>query len=55
MNFLQGMEYRSFGRRVSLSIGVPFGEPGDGVRLEGTVRDSGRTPEIEYVSLRELC
>ena len=34
----------------------PVGEPGEGIRLEGTVRDSGRrAPEMEHLSLRELC
>jgi len=42
-------------------MGVSFrrgsaGEPGEGVHLQGTVRDSGRrAPEIEHHSLRELC
>jgi len=34
----------------------PVGEPGEGVHLQGTVRDSGRrAPEMEHLSLRELC
>ena len=34
----------------------PTGEPGEGVRLQGTVRDSGRmAPEMEHLSLWELC
>jgi hypothetical protein len=32
------------------------GELGEGVRLQGTVRDIGRrAPEMEHLSLRELC
>ena len=32
------------------------GEPGEGVCLQGTVRDSGkRAPEMEHLSLWELC
>ena len=35
---------------------VPVGEPGEGVRLQGTVRDSGRrASDTEHLSLRELC
>jgi len=34
----------------------PFGEPGKGVHLQGTVRDSRRrAPEMEHLSLQELC
>ena len=34
----------------------PVGEPGEGVRLQRTVRDSGRrAPEMELLSLQELC
>jgi len=34
----------------------PIGEPGQGVHLQGTVRDSGRRAlEMEHFSLRELC
>jgi hypothetical protein len=34
----------------------PIEEPGEGVHLQGTVRDSGsRAPEMEHLSLRELC
>jgi hypothetical protein len=34
----------------------PVGEPREGVYLQGTVRDSGRrTPEMEHLSLGELC
>jgi len=34
----------------------PVGEPGEGVRLQGTVRDSGkRAPEMEHLFLWELC
>jgi hypothetical protein len=40
---------------VSLGRG-PAGEPGKGVHLQGTVRDSGRrAPEMEHLSLWELC
>jgi hypothetical protein len=40
---------------VSLCRG-PVGEPGEGVRLQGNVRDSGRrAPEMEHLSLQELC
>jgi hypothetical protein len=32
------------------------GEPGEGVRLQGTVKDNGRrAPEMEHPSLLELC
>ena len=57
MNF-QGMGCRSSVDRclsVCLLRGPVVG-PGEGIRLQGTVRDSGRrTPEIEHLSLRELC
>jgi len=54
MNF-QGMGRRRFCSQVSLCRG-PIGEPGEGVRLQGTVRDSGRrAPEIEHASLWERC
>jgi len=54
MNF-QVVGCRRFCRRVSLCRG-PVGEPGEGVRVQGTVRDSGRrAPETEHLSLRELC
>ena len=34
----------------------PVGELGEGVRLQGTVRDSGmRAPEMEHLSFWELC
>ena len=34
----------------------PVGEPREGVRLQGTVRGSGRrAPEMEHLYLRELC
>jgi len=34
----------------------PVEEPGEGVRLQRTVRDSGRRAlEMDYFSLRELC
>jgi hypothetical protein len=34
----------------------PVGEPGEGVCLQGTVRDSGRRAlEMEHLSLRVLC
>jgi len=34
----------------------PIGEPGEGVHLQGTVRDSGmRALEMEHLSLWELC
>jgi hypothetical protein len=34
----------------------PIGEPGEGVHLQGTVRNSGRrAPEMEHLSLWELC
>jgi hypothetical protein len=34
----------------------PVGEPGEGVHLQGTMRDRGRkAPEMEQLSLRELC
>jgi hypothetical protein len=34
----------------------PVGEPGERVRLQGTVRDNGRrAPEMEHLSLWELC
>jgi len=40
---------------VSLCRG-PVGEPEEGVRLQGTVIDSGRrAPEMEYLSLQQLC
>ena len=40
---------------VSLHTG-PVGEPAEEVRLQGTVRDSGRrAPEMEHLSLRKLC
>jgi len=40
---------------VSLGRG-PVEEPGEGVRLQGTVRHSGRrAPEMEHLSLWELC
>jgi hypothetical protein len=39
---------------VSLHTG-PTGEPGEGVRLQGTVSDSVRRAlEMEHLSLREL-
>ena len=35
---------------------IPVGEPRERVHLQGTVRDSGRrTPEMEHLSLGELC
>ena len=40
---------------VSLRRG-PVGEPGEGVRLQGIMRDSGRSaPEMEHLSLWEPC
>jgi hypothetical protein len=34
----------------------PVGEPGKGVRLQGTMRDSGRRSlEMEHLCLQELC
>ena len=34
----------------------PVGEHGEGVHLQGTVRDSGRrAPGMEHLSIRELC
>jgi hypothetical protein len=40
---------------VSLCRG-PTGEAGEGVHLQGTVRDSGRrAPEMEHLCLQELC
>ena len=34
----------------------PVGEHGEGVRLQGTVRGSGRrAPEMDLLCLRELC
>jgi len=40
---------------VSLRRG-PVGEPGEWVHLQGTVSDSGRrVPEMDHLSLRELC
>jgi hypothetical protein len=34
----------------------PIGESGEGVRLQGTVGDSGRSAqEMEHLSLWELC
>jgi hypothetical protein len=40
---------------VSLHRG-PVGEPEEGVRLQETVRGSGRwAPEMEHLSLQELC
>jgi len=53
MNF-QGMACRRFCEWI-LRRG-PVGEPGKGYVLEGKVRDSGRRdPEMEHLSLRELC
>jgi hypothetical protein len=42
---------------MGVSLGrSPVGNPGEGVHLQGTVRDSGRrAPEMEHFSLRELC
>jgi hypothetical protein len=55
MNFW-GMGCRRFYRRVSLSIGVQIGEPGEGVQLQGAMRDRGKkAPEMEHLSLWELC
>ena len=56
MNF-QRMGCRRFCRRVSLSLHRgPVGEPGEGVHLKGTVRDSGRrAPDVEHLCLRERC
>jgi hypothetical protein len=54
MNF-QGMGCRRYCKLVSPSVGVLLGNMGMGVRLQGTVRDSGsRAPEMEHLSLWEL-
>jgi hypothetical protein len=54
MNF-QGMGCRRFCMDVSLRRG-PVVEPGEGVHLQGTVRDSGRRAlEMEHLSSREFC
>ena len=51
---LSAMGWRRFWRRVSLRRG-PVGEPGEGVRLQGTAGDSGRrTPEMEHLSMGAL-
>ena len=40
---------------VSLRRG-PIEEPGEGVRLQVTVRDNGRrAPEVEHLFVAELC
>jgi len=55
MNF-RGMGCRRFCRQLSPSVGVLLGNWGEGVYLEGTVRDSRRrAPEMEHLSLWELC
>jgi len=46
---------RRFYRLVSLSVVVPLGNLGEGVRSQGTVRDNGRRVlEMLLLSLLEL-
>jgi hypothetical protein len=54
MNY-QGMGCKSSCRWVSLSVGVPLRNLGEGFLLQGTVIDSGRRAlKMEHLSLQEL-